>query len=677
MKKGLKYIFMLLILGIPFQVKASVSLSQDGFTVWETDSKNLYIASGKQYVLDIEASGTKITWEDQVLTDEKPSKIVVNLSTSSNISCNLAATGSDYTLNSNTFNLSNLDFNSGKIGTITCNIPTTDTIIQASSASYINIDIAYAEKDYVQDTPETNGSAHYKYKVGVINQSYINSLKTDSSITSVTFDGTPLQEMRTLDTNKGSTKLNINTSHNKNKIVVNVIDKDENLISSNEWKASEQTISLTYGTNYIELNEYPENYVVLHDLIWGEDTEEYGFTDGSFNMMSSSKYYLLNRQDTRSKDNTLKSLKLSDVAITFKKDQKTYTAKVPYKVSSTTISATTSDKNASFVEGYGNRTVKLNPGENEVLIKVKAQNGAEATYTVKITREENNDATLKILSINGNEIALKKDVYKYSTVVNNKQAKVDIKATPNDEKAKITVDGPKELKEGKNKITITVEAADGTKLIYTLEVKRDGEISTNAKIKKIEIEGYDLYFSPEQFSYRLKVNKNTKELEMKITPDYAKTKYTVEGNKKLKDGSIIKVKTTAEDGKTTRTYTIEIEKESSPFISILITIGIISVLLGLGVFFFMKKGKKETEPKPVEEKTKEEPPKEVSVEETPKKEEPVEEEVTEEIKEESPIEEKPPIEEETVPETEPETEQIPSTPEPEEIEEKEPEIKEW
>ncbi len=129
----------------------------------------------------------------------------------------------------------------------------------------------------------------------------------------------------------------------------------------------------------------------------GTKTLNYGTNTFKVTVKSESgsdKVYTINvtRPDNRSKDNSLSSLKLSKGDIKFNKDTLTYNLDVKNDVTSIKIEATLSDSKASFVENYGPRTVDLKEGENTIEIKVKAENGSEKVYTIKITRakKENN-----------------------------------------------------------------------------------------------------------------------------------------------------------------------------------------------------------------------------------------------------------------------------------------------
>lgn len=301
---------------------------------------------------------------------------------------------------------------------------------------------------------------------------------------------------------------------------------------------------------------------------------------------------LITKDDNRSKVNTLKELSISNVKIDFKPELKNYMAEVPYSVEEVEIKSALTDSKSSYVKDFGNRKVKLNEGKNEVLVKVKAENGAEAVYTINITRKANNDASLKELKVNSEAIELAVNTYKYSYTVDNEVTNVTVEAVPNDSKATLEIKNVEELQEGSNIIEITITASDGTKQIYEVDVIRDKLISSNASIKKLGVKNHDIKFLKDKLDYEVELSKEEDKLDLEIELDNEKAKYIVSGNKDLKNGSLVKIKVTAED-ESTKTYSIRIIKEEESFNKILlIPIILIPLLIGVIILLINKSKKK-------------------------------------------------------------------------------------
>lgn len=89
--------------------------------------------------------------------------------------------------------------------------------------------------------------------------------------------------------------------------------------------------------------------------------------------------------DTRSSNNYLKELKIKDVELTFDKNILEYEFSVLYDVTELDITAIASDDDATVIISGD---TKLKVGENEITIKVVAENGKEKEYTLKVTRKE-------------------------------------------------------------------------------------------------------------------------------------------------------------------------------------------------------------------------------------------------------------------------------------------------
>ena len=98
-----------------------------------------------------------------------------------------------------------------------------------------------------------------------------------------------------------------------------------------------------------------------------------------------------NQQTTKSSDSSLKSLVISsgELSPKFSSDTKNYTATVDYNVTSIAVSATPNNGNAKVSSVSGNDSLEV--GENTIKVVVKAENGVSSTYTITVTRREEED----------------------------------------------------------------------------------------------------------------------------------------------------------------------------------------------------------------------------------------------------------------------------------------------
>ncbi len=302
----------------------------------------------------------------------------------------------------------------------------------------------------------------------------------------------------------------------------------------------------------------------------GEKTLKYGTNDFTITVTAENgikKTYSIKvyRSDNRDKTNTLSSLSIDGFSISPKFDKNTtnYTLKVKKDVTSIKINASLESSKSSFVKNYGPRTVNLDLGENTILIQVISEAEGIKKYTIKVTREDDRSTNnyLKSLNVDVGNLKFDKKTLNYSFTVPNDTTSIKVTAQAEDVKSKI--DGVKSynLKEGLNKITITVTAENGSTRKYTLQVTRivkEIKKEVNNKLDKLDIENYQISFDPENTVYNLTIENETK-LNINFKAQDESSSVVVNGNDNLKNGSVIKVVVTGVDG-STKEYTINISK---------------------------------------------------------------------------------------------------------------------
>jgi len=237
------------------------------------------------------------------------------------------------------------------------------------------------------------------------------------------------------------------------------------LINNSEIKnfnSNNYNYNITSNTKEITINaNSDQGYSISGDI--GKKSLKYGDNKFSISVTSPSddkKTYTLNINfpDTRSKVNTLKDLNISDGEIDFKSDTTNYNISVNYNVDKITIDSTLTDSKSSYVTDFGNRTVDLNVGSNQVLIKVKAENGNEKIYTLNVTREESTQTCdIKNLTIEGYNLSFKSEINNYKLNVNPNDTSLKISIELMDKDSKYTIAGNENLENGS---TITVKVED-------------------------------------------------------------------------------------------------------------------------------------------------------------------------------------------------------------------------
>ena len=182
-------------------------------------------------------------------------------------------------------------------------------------------------------------------------------------------------------------------------------------------------------------------------------------------------------------DSSLKSLKIPNGTLepSFKSDV------YNYKTTVTDVTAIDIDAKPN----NGGAQVSITPnykslvkGDNDVSIVVTAENGAQTTYTIKVTLKTTPtpeeiklaDASLKNLTVKGYKLDFTKDEKKYYLTVDYDVKKLTVNALPNNEKADVKITGNDKLIVGKNTIKIVVTSEDKTKVdTYQIVVTRNDE----------------------------------------------------------------------------------------------------------------------------------------------------------------------------------------------------------
>lgn len=232
--------------------------------------------------------------------------------------------------------------------------------------------------------------------------------------------------------------------------------------------------------------------------------------------------------------------------------------------------------------------------------------------TTSTAKAKSNNAKLKELKITSEDKVELSYIPKFSSSINEYSLNVDgsisrviINATLEDSNASLVIsDNVKsELVAGENnKITITVLAEDGqTKNTYTINVLRDA-LETDATLKSLKIKEYPSFkFSADKFSYNVEVDSSVKKLTFDYTLASDKSSVEISGNDELKDGNVVKLTVTSEDGskkeykftviKTKKTSTTEKVVTVSSNKNPLIIIGLSLIAFGLigGIVYVAKK----------------------------------------------------------------------------------------
>lgn len=258
---------------------------------------------------------------------------------------------------------------------------------------------------------------------------------------------------------------------------------------------------------------------------------------------------------------------------------KTDTAKEPtFKATNETVYATGNINVRKSYSADSDKLGSLQTGESITRTGIGDNGWSKVTFnggtgyikTSLLSTEEpkkSDDKTLKSLEIANVQIdpAFDPEITEYSVIVGTDVEKLDIKATPNSDKATTEITGNEAFKEGDNLIKITVTAEDKTARIYTINVTKQSESSLT--LSTLKIEGYTLNpkFSPDVYEYKLTIlDPNVTNLNVNAVTNVENATVETTGNTDLKQGeNIIKVVVKSEDGSETATYKITVNKNAA------------------------------------------------------------------------------------------------------------------
>ncbi|MDD6879232.1 MAG: cadherin-like beta sandwich domain-containing protein [bacterium] len=311
----------------------------------------------------------------------------------------------------------------------------------------------------------------------------------------------------------------------------------------------------------------------------------------------------------KSDDNTIKSIKINSKELNgFISSVYNYTIEVDSLIDNIKIDAILNDPNTSkFDDEYGPRTENLEYGSNKILLKTISESGKSATYTINIIRKDDRVANtdLKNIIINGGQIKINfdKSVLSY-TVKTFKLETIEISADADDSTSKVSIDAPKKLIIGDNKVKITVTAVTGDTKEYNLLIVNT-EVATDTRLKNLSVKGINIGFNSDKYKYIVRYDKKYKEgLTIYQTTLSNDTEVEILGNTNLKAGDTVKIVVNALDGSSISEYYIYLEKDTriNFFLILDIVVGLVLIVL---IIIQVKKRKKIKEKKIEEQKEEE------------------------------------------------------------------------
>ena len=226
------------------------------------------------------------------------------------------------------------------------------------------------------------------------------------------------------------------------------------------------------------------------------------------------------------------------------------TVNLPFGTTEVEYVAEATDPDAAVVVDVVDELV---PGANTLTVTVTAANGTTtATYTVTLNVQSNDDVTLGIFSVNGD------DVVDGGTVnLANGVTSVTVVAEPADTAATAVVTGATGLTTGTNTLTVVVTAANGTTTAtYTVSLvvaSSSGSFSNDTSLSTFKIDGKNVVDGGS-----LNVGLGRSSVTVEVVPTNAYATAVAAGNTNLVLGANpVTVTVTADDG-TVKVYTVSV-----------------------------------------------------------------------------------------------------------------------
>ena len=233
------------------------------------------------------------------------------------------------------------------------------------------------------------------------------------------------------------------------------------------------------------------------------------------------------------------------------------------------VFATLTSSDASFVPGYGPRTVNLNYGKNIILVKIINKEGKERTYTFIVNRKDNreNDNLLSNLKPSAGDISFDPYVTDYTVSVPKNKKTVSINASLKNKTASFVSGYEPRRISLDNDITSaiirTVSEAGITRNYVLTFVKKGAETASDINstyLSSLTIPGTEIMFDKETESYNVSVEYEIDNVDIYAFAESPEATVSVEGNSNLRVGAN-RVEIIVSNGSASKIYSVYINRK--------------------------------------------------------------------------------------------------------------------
>lgn len=281
--------------------------------------------------------------------------------------------------------------------------------------------------------------------------------------------------------------------------------------------------------NAVKNNETQKVTGVVKDYALKFGENKFTITVVAENGNSKDYVITVNRQDTRSTNNNLKSLEIEEGKLNkeFKSDVLEYQMKVLYDVTKLNIKYETEEEHAK-VEVLGDVN-KLKENENVITLKVTSEKGDVKEYKLVVTRLKEgetlgNNPDISELNIKGYDINFSKDKQVYSLKIE-KEKTLNIEVILEDPTSSYKITGNNDLKDG-SIIKINTTSKDGSTREYQIVIEKENKIFLYiiGTILILSIVGLIVYVVISKIKENKDNPKQPKEKDVKVKTNIIKNK---------------------------------------------------------------------------------------------------------------------------------------------------------
>ncbi|MDD4706039.1 MAG: cadherin-like beta sandwich domain-containing protein [Bacilli bacterium] len=234
------------------------------------------------------------------------------------------------------------------------------------------------------------------------------------------------------------------------------------------------------------------------------------------------------------------------------------------------VYATLKSTDASYVEGYGSRTVDLNYGRNVILVKIINNKGRERTYTFIVNRTDTrkNENVLSDLTTSVGKINFDPYVSDYTISVPKNATSVTINGTLSSSTAAFVKGYEPRVVNLDNDITsalIKTISEAGIIRNYILTFVKTGAVmeqnyENSVYLSSLSVHGVEIYFDKENVSYTASVGYEVENLAVYAFPESPNAIVDVRGNIGLQVGPN-KLEVLVTNGSLSKMYNIFINRK--------------------------------------------------------------------------------------------------------------------